>query len=154
MVSRGGENLPTFAGRGARFLNYERQVHLWMRTTRTEASACASALISHEQSAPRQVCLAEGSDGVAKILGIPRNYFAPEAADAIHQRVMRYMRLRRTDQSIDEYTRSTIFSGGRPRPKWRRGLHSRNNSSPFCVWVTQLYRVTRSRWSWRAVAKA
>ena len=60
--------------------------------------------------APRQVCVTEGSDisdhsdRVAKILEILRNYFAPEAVDAIHQQVMRFTRFRRTDQSIDEYT--------------------------------------------------
>ena len=60
------------------------------------------------QPVPRQVCLAEGSDildhsdGVAEILNILRNYFAPEAVGAIHQQLMRFMRFRRTDQSVDE----------------------------------------------------
>ena len=109
MASRSGEKAPAFDGRGAPFLDYENQAHLWMRTARTEVPARASLLLLRRQPAPRQVCLAESSDfldssdGVSKILDILRNYFAPEAVDAIHQRVMRFMRFRRTDQSIDEY---------------------------------------------------
>ena len=41
------------------------------------------------------------SDGDAAILGILRNYFAPEAAYAIHQQVTRFVRCTRADQSID-----------------------------------------------------
>ena len=43
------------------------------------------------------------SDGGAKISDILRNYLATEADDAIPRQVMRFMRFRRTDQSIDEY---------------------------------------------------
>ena len=50
--------------------------------------------------------------------------------------------------------RSKIFSGGWPSPRWKWGLAFRNNSYPFCVWITQLVRVMKNRWSWRAVAKA
>ena len=109
MVSQRSERVPAFDDRGASFLDNEHQVHLWMLTTRTEASGRASALILRMQPAPRQVCLADGSDllgrsdGEAQILEIPRNYFAPEAADAIRQQVVRYMRSKRTDQAIDEY---------------------------------------------------
>ena len=109
MAPQGGEKAPASDGRGAHFLDYEHQVHLWMRTTRNEASGRASVLILRTQPAPRRVCLAEGSDimsrsdGVTKILKILRKYFAPEAADAIRQQVMRYMRSRRPDRSIDEY---------------------------------------------------
>ena len=80
-----------------------------MRTTRTEASARPSAFILHMQPTPRQVCLADGSDilgrsdGVMKILEIPRDYCAPGAVGAIRRQVIRYMRFRRTDQSIKEY---------------------------------------------------
>ena len=109
MVSHGCGQVPVFDGRGASFLDYEHQAHLWTRTARTAASERASVWILHMQPAPRQVCLADGSDilgrsdGVAKILEISRNYFAPEAADAIRQQVVRYVRLRRTDQPIDGY---------------------------------------------------
>ena len=91
------------------FLDYEHQVNSWMRTARAETPALSSLLISHMRPAPRQVCLAEGSDildhidGVSKILIILRNYFAPEAVDAIQQQVMRFMRFRRADQSIEDY---------------------------------------------------
>ena len=63
----------------------------------------------HLQPAPRPVCLAEGSDildrgdGFSKILNISRNYSTLEAVDAIHQQVVRFMRLRRTDQPVDVY---------------------------------------------------
>ena len=61
------------------------------------------------QPAPRQVCLAEGSDilgrsdEVAKISDILRNYLAPETFDAVRQQVMRLISFRRTDQSIIGY---------------------------------------------------
>ena len=89
MVSRGSEKVPTFDGRGADSLDYDRQVHLWMRTTRTEASARASVSILHMQPAQRRVASDDGSDilgrsdGVARISEVLRNHFAPEAADAI-----------------------------------------------------------------------
>ena len=109
MAPRGCEKVPTPEGRGAHSLDYEHQVHLCMRTARTEASARASVLILHAHPAPRQVCLADGSDilgrndGVAGILKMPRNYFGPEAGDAIRQQAMRYTRFRRPYQSVDEY---------------------------------------------------
>ena len=109
LASRSGEKVLAFDGRGARRLDYERQDHLWVRTARTEDSARASLLVLHMRPVPRQVCLAEGSDmlghsdGVAKILNILRNYFAPEAVDGILQQGVRFMRFRRTDQSVGEY---------------------------------------------------
>ena len=108
MVSRGSEKAPAFGGRGALFLDYEHHVHLRMRPARTVACARASVLILQMQPAPRQLCLGDGSDilgrsdGAAKTLEIPRNSFAPGAAGAIRRQVMRYMRLRRADQSIYE----------------------------------------------------
>ena len=89
MASRSGEKVPAFDGCGSHFLDYEHQVHLWTRTTRTEVSARASLLALHVKLVPRQVCLAERSgildhrDGVTKILNVLRNYSAPEAVDAI-----------------------------------------------------------------------
>ena len=41
--------------------------------------------------------------GVARILGILSNYFGPEAADATHQQVTRFMEYRLMYQSIDEF---------------------------------------------------
>ena len=109
MVSRRGEQVPAFDRRGASFLDCEHQVLLWMRAARAEETARASLLILHTQPAPRQVCLAKGraildhNGGVAKIFEILRNYFAPVAVDAIHQRVMQFMRFRPTEQYVDEY---------------------------------------------------
>ena len=94
MASRSVEKVPAFDGRGAHFLDFERQAHLWMRTARAGLPARASFLVSHLRPAPRQVCLAGSSDfldhvdGVAKISVFLRKYFAPEAAAAIHQQVM------------------------------------------------------------------
>ena len=79
-----------------------------MRAIRTELAARASKLALQPQPAPRRVCLAEGSnkldlgDGVTRILGNLRSYFAPEAADAIHKRVMRVTNYRRLDPPIVE----------------------------------------------------
>ena len=71
MGSRGGDD-----GRGANFSGYKHQGHLWMRPARAELIARVSLSILHAQPAPRQVCLAEGSDisghgdGVSQILNI------------------------------------------------------------------------------------
>ena len=108
MVPR-SEKAPSFDGRGPRFLDCYSQVHLWMRTTRTEAPARASVLILHMQPAPLQVCLAGGSDilgrngSASKILGILRNWSAPEAAGSVRQQVMRFKRFKRPGQSLGEY---------------------------------------------------
>ena len=109
MASRSGDEASASDGRCSHFLDYQHQAHLWVRTARTGVSARASLLVLHMQPVPGQVCLAgagdilDRSDGVAKISDVLRNYFAPEAADAIRQQVMRLMRFRRTDQPIDEY---------------------------------------------------
>ena len=79
-----------------------------MRNARAEFPARASSLVLHMQPLPRQVCLAGGgdildhSDVVKKISGILRNYFPPEAVDAIRRQVMRFTRSRRTDQPIGD----------------------------------------------------
>ena len=39
LASRGGDKVPAFDGRGASFLDYEHEVHLWMRTSRTQLAA-------------------------------------------------------------------------------------------------------------------
>ena len=94
MASRSGEEASSFDGRRAHFLGYENQVDLWMRTARAEVYARPPFSVSHVQPVPREVCLGGGSDisdhsgGVAKILNILRNCFAPEALDKIHQQGM------------------------------------------------------------------
>ena len=81
-----------------------------MRATKTEPAIPASLFVLRVHSAPRPVCLAAGGDvlghhdGVARIMEILRSYLAPEAADAIHQQVVRFAHYRRSDLSIDEYT--------------------------------------------------
>ena len=45
----------------------------------------------------------ERNDDVMRILEIPRNYFGPGAVDSIYQEVVRFLRYRRTDRSIDVY---------------------------------------------------
>ena len=93
MATPGSDKVPIFDGRGTSFLDFERQVHLWVRATKTEPAARESMLAPHMQPAPRQVCLAEGGeildhcDGVARILEILQSKFAPEAADAINEQV-------------------------------------------------------------------
>ena len=58
---------------------------------------------------PPPVCHAAGGDslgnhdGVGRILEILRNYFDPEAVDAIHQQASRFTKFRRAEQSSDEF---------------------------------------------------
>ena len=79
-----------------------------MRAAKTELASRARLLVLHMHPAPRQVCLAAGGDyldnhdGVARILGVPHNYFAPDAVDANHQQVMRFMHFRRAGQSVEK----------------------------------------------------
>ena len=102
MASPGAEKAPASEGHGATFLDYEHQAHLWMRATKTELAA--RVLHMHMQPAPRQVCPAQGGDilgrgdGVTRISDILRSYFAPGAADAIHQQVMRFTNYRGSGQ--------------------------------------------------------
>ena len=108
MATRGSDRAPVFAGGGASFLDFEQQVRLRMRTTKTEVAARASLLALQLRPAPRQVCLAAGGnisghqDGATRILDIRRSYFAPEAAHAIRQQVTRFTNYRRSGQSVDE----------------------------------------------------
>ena len=106
MAPPGTDKAPVFDGRGASFLDFDKQVHQWMRATKTELAARTSLLVLHMQPAPRQVPLAECEDVSGRhnkdtrMLEILRSYFAPEAADAIRQQVMRFMNCRRSDQAL------------------------------------------------------
>ena len=81
-----------------------------MHATKTEPASRASFLALHMNSAPRQVCLAEGGgvlghhDGAARVIEIPRSYYAPESAGAIHLQDMKFTHYRRSDNSTDERT--------------------------------------------------
>ena len=160
MVSRGSEEVPTFDGRGASSLDYERQGHLWIRTTRTEASARASVLILHLQPALRQVCLADGSDvlgrsdGVAGIWVLLRNNFAPEAADEIRRQVLRFTRFRRTDQSIDESTAAYELLRRKAEPEMGTGARFPGQLVTLLRMDCAALSRHENRWSWRSVAKA
>ena len=78
-------------------------------------------------SASRKVCLAAGGDyldnqdGVGRILGILRNYFAPDAADAIHRQVVRFTHFRRAEQPIDEYIAEFDLLRRKSAPKMEAG---------------------------------
>ena len=68
-----------------------------MRMTHLEPSKRTAALIMHTNLVARQVCMPAGgdhqksNDGASRILGILGNYFAPEAADSIYQKVARLL---------------------------------------------------------------
>ena len=96
-------------GKGASFLDFERHAQLWMRTTKTDPASRASPLVLHMNSVPRQFRpSARGGHlgdrkGDTRILGILSNYFAPEAAGAIYEQVMRFMQYRSAEQSCVEF---------------------------------------------------
>ena len=85
-----------------------------MRATKTDLGSSATFVL-RMNSAPRQVCLPAGGGnfddqgGVARISEILRSYFAPEAADAIYQRAMRFTQFCRADQSIDGFSAGFDF---------------------------------------------
>ena len=152
MVSHGSEKVPAFNGRGATFLDYELQVHLWMRATRTEASGRASALMPHMHPAHVKFVWLTVMTFWPAVMAWARSWRfrennpAPEAADAIHQEVMRYMRLKRTEQSIAKNAAEYNLLRRKAEPKWKWGLDSRSRSYQFCAWIMLPYRITRSRW--------
>ena len=63
--------------------------HLWMRTTRTEASACASVLILHTQPAHVKSVLLMAAIPWAEVMEYGDLGDAPEAEGATHKQVMR-----------------------------------------------------------------
>ena len=99
--------VPIRGGEGSSFQDYGRQVCLWIRMTHLEPAERAAALISQLNSAARQVWLAAGgdhldsSDGAAYISGALKNCLSPEAAGLIYREVVRSLRYRRTDRTID-----------------------------------------------------
>ena len=123
MALPGPGRVSAFGGRGTSFSGLEQHVHLWRRKTKTEAASRASLLVLHMRSAPRQVRLATGGghsdnhDDVARILRILRNYFAPEAAGAIPQQVMRFAQCRRAEQSTNEFIAEFGLSQAKAGPK-------------------------------------
>ena len=92
-VAPNAETVPASDGEGSSFLDFEQQVHLWMRATKTDPANRAPFLAMHMHSAPRQVCPSAGGgrldkqDGAARFLEVLRNCLAPEAADAMYQQV-------------------------------------------------------------------
>ena len=113
---RGVAKIPAVDGKETSFPDSEKQVQLRMRTTKTGPASRAPLLVLHMHLAPRQVCPSAGGyclgnrDGVARVLDILGDYFAPEAADAIHQQVTRFTQYRRANQSIREFTVEINFS--------------------------------------------
>ena len=109
MVTPGPDKVPVSDGRGTSFLDFEKHVPMGMRATKTELANRAPPLALKINSALRQVCVAAGGDylgdqnGLARILDMPRNYFAADTADAIRQQVMRFMRFRSAERVIDEF---------------------------------------------------
>ena len=111
-----------------------------MRATNTEFAARASLLVLHVQPAPRQVCLAEGSDildnsdGLTRILDILRSYLAPGPADAIRHQVTRFTNCRRSAQSVGEYIAEYDLLRRKAESKMEVGAGSPGQlSSILCV---------------------
>ena len=119
MALPGLGKVPVCVAKGTSFLDIEQQAQLWMRATKMDPAIRAPFLVLHEHSAPRQVCLSEGGnylgnrDGVARILEILRNYFAPEAADAIRPQVMRFSQYRCAGEFPGEFVAESISCDGR-----------------------------------------
>ena len=101
--------VPGFDGKGSSYIIYEQQVRLWRQVANLDPSKRAAALILQVETVARQVCLAAGSDSVAnndgaeQILGILKDYFAPDAVDSAFQEVARFLQFKRTDQTMDVY---------------------------------------------------
>ena len=108
MVTPNPDKVAALGVRGSPFLDSEQQVFLRMRAAKTGVASRAPLLVLHMHSAARQICLAVGGNylgnqyGVTGIPVILRNYFAPDAADAIYRQVMRSTHFRRVEQSVAE----------------------------------------------------
>ena len=109
MAAPNAEKVPAFDGKGTSILDFEQQAPLRMRLTETDPASRSPLLVLHMNSAPRRVCPSAGGghsnsrDGVARFSGVISNYFAPEAADAIHQQLMRFTQYRRAGHSMGEF---------------------------------------------------
>ena len=96
--------VPVFGAKDSSSPNYEQQGRPWRQVAKLDPSKRASALILQVGSAARQVCVSAGNDiisnndGPNQISGISREHFAPAAADAGFQEVVRLLRLKKTDQ--------------------------------------------------------
>ena len=79
---------PVCDGQGASFRDFEQQVLIWARASKTDCAGRASMLVLRMNSAPRQVCPSAGGDhlddgeGVLRLWEIPRSYLAPQAVVA------------------------------------------------------------------------
>ena len=74
-----------------------------------EPSSRAAALVSYMNSVARQVRLSAGgkhfedTDGASRVLEISRNYFAPGDAGSINKGVARFIKFRRTGETVGRY---------------------------------------------------
>ena len=65
------------------------------------------------------------TDGAERVLNTLRDYFAPEAVDSAHQKVVRFLQFRCTDQAMGEYFAEFDLLGRRTDSKMHIGLKGR-----------------------------
>ena len=128
-----------FDGRGSSFLDFEQQVFLRIRTAKADFAIRAYPSALHLRSAPREVCIAAGADfvsnqdGAARISDILRKFFAPDAADAIHQQATRFSHPRRAGQSIDEFIAEFDLPRRKAESEMDRAQEFQNSSFRYCA---------------------
>ena len=82
---------PSFDGKRDSFLDFEEKVSIWRNISPLPPEQNAYHLLLHMSDAARKVCLSVGkdavgsSDGVAAIMEILRNRFAPDKVDCVFQ---------------------------------------------------------------------
>ena len=124
-------HVPTFDGHASSFANHERKSTLQNQIpTRSPRKSAANVLL-HMTDVARKVCMSVGEDvagkvdGVAQILHISRERFAPGALNSTFQAIVKFMYFKRTDQTTD--TRLMEFVMLRQKAEARilmgRGFH-------------------------------
>ena len=102
-------HVPTSDGHASSFANYEEKITSRNQICIVDPRKRAANLLSHMTDVERKVCTSVGKDsisnvdGVAQILRILRERFAPEAIDSVFKDVVKLLYLRRTDQRMDTY---------------------------------------------------
>ena len=100
---------PMFDGQAFSYANNEEKVMLWNQMSTLDPQKRAANLLLHMSNAARKVRVTVGGDvigdtgGVARILLISREEFAPDAYDCIFQDMVQFLYFKRAGQNMDTY---------------------------------------------------
>ena len=101
--------VPMSDGSASSFANYEEKVTSWGQISSLGPRKRAANLLLNMSDVARKVCMSVGKDdvgnagGVAQILKILRERFAPDAINSVFLDVVKFLYFKRTQQNMDTY---------------------------------------------------